>query len=269
MSLQKSLVKDVSPKALKKAVVAHSTQAPLTVYPAALSLLAGVYAILFDASSLAIAAMSIGGFLTAASWMWEYFVKGDSHASKVVAKYRSELESKRKAAISLLRDDLQENNDAQGLKQLSLFKEKYDNFLHILSRKLDDTELTHQRYMTIAEQVYLGGLDNLENAALALKSISAIDTGHIQKELNALDRQNSTKADSKRAALESRLALRKNQLDRASQFILENEQALTQLDHVATKIADIKTQQGRAQVDLEVAMRDLQHLITRAENYSN
>lgn len=269
MSLSQQLVKDVSPKALKKAVLTQSTQQPLTVYPAAMALLGAAYGLLFDLNMFSIGAMIVGGVLTSASWIWEYFVKGNSHASLYIKRYREELEQKRQLALQQLEGDLKDVHDTQGIKQIQSFKDKYRNFLDILNRKLDQKELTYQRYLTIAEQVFLGGLDNLENAALALKSVSAIDVNHIEGELQKLEKQSSNEAESRKSALSTRLSLRKNQLDRVSQLLLENEQALTQLDHVAAKLADAKTQAGRAQVDLEIAMKELQHLITRTDDYSN
>lgn len=268
MSLQKSLVKDMSPKAVKKSVANAAVQQPLTIYPAALCLLGGAFALLVDANIFSLGAMAVGGMATSFSWLWEFFAKGNDHASRFIQRCRDELEQKRRQALGQLQKDLEQAGDTQGLKQIQLFKDKYENFVDILGRKLEPTELTYQRYLTIAEQVFLGGLDNLENAALAMKSVSAVDEKHIQTELLNLDQSNSEAAKQKTGELKARLTLRESQLLRASALLLENEQALTQLDHVTTKIAEIKTQQGRAQLDLEHAMNELQHLIVRSENYS-
>jgi len=268
MSLEKSLVRDMSPKAVKKSVVAAASQTPLTIYPAAIGLLGGAFALLVDLNIISLAAMAVGGVLTCGSWLWEYFARGNKHASDFIRRCREDVEQRRRAALGELHRDLSDAGDEQGLKQVQLFKDKYDNFVAILSRKLDSSELTYQRYLTIAEQVFLGGLDNLENAALSMKSVSAIDIEHIQGELDRLDGDDSDAANKKTRELKARMSLRENQMLRAGALMLENEQALTQLDHVSAKIAEIKTQQGRAQLDLEDAMGELQRLIVRAENYS-
>jgi len=268
MSLHKPLMKDVSPKAVKKSVLSAATQQPLTIYPAAISVLGAAFALLIGVNFFSLAAIGIGGVVTSLSWLWEYFAKGNDHASRFVSKCRAETENRRRAALAQLQKDMQEAGDEQGLKQIQLFKEKYDNFVQILSRKLNESELTYQRYLIIAEQVFLGGLDNLENAALTMKSVSAIDLDHIEQTLAELQNSSDEASRKKAAELQARLALRESQMLRASALLLENEQALTQLDHVTTKIAEIKTQQNRAQVDLEDAMAELQHLITRAETYS-
>ncbi len=268
MSLQKSLVKDMSPKAVKKSVVNAAVQQPLTIYPAALCVLGGAFALLVDANTFSLGAAALGGVITSVSWLWEYFARGNDHASRFIQRCRDEIEQLRRQALGQLQSDLEQAGDRQGLKQIQLFKDKYENFVDVLGRKLEASELTYQRYLTIAEQVFLGGLDNLENAALAMKSVSAVDEKHIQTELLDLDKSNSAAAKQRTGELKARLNLRESQLLRANALLLENEKALTQLDHVTAKIAEIKTQQGRAQIDLEDAMRELQHLIVRSEDYS-
>ena len=54
-------------------------------------------------------------------------------------------------------------------------REKYDNLAEILREKLNAGELTYSRYVAMAEQVFLSGLDFLKEAAMSLKSISKID----------------------------------------------------------------------------------------------
>ncbi len=268
MSLQKSLVKDMSPKAIKKSVLSTAAQRPLTIYPAALAVLGAGFALLIDANALSVAAMAAGGAITSVSWLWEVFARGQHHASQFIRRCREEIEHQRRVSLGQLQQDMRAAGDAQGLKQIQLFKDKYDNFVAILGRKLDAGELTYQRYLTIAEQVFLGGLDNLENAALAMKSVSAIDMAHIENSLAKLKDDHSAAAQTKAGELKARLSLRETQRLRANALLLENEQALTQLDHVTAKIAEIKTQAGRAQLDLEEAMAELQHLIMRADSYA-
>lgn len=265
MTLHKSEVKSMSPRALKKSVAGAASQRPFTAYPAVIALLSAAYGLLIDMNGLAVIGMIAGTALSSGSWLWEYFVRGKAHASAAIQHYREGLEQKRRAALEQLQKDLQAVNDQAGLKQMSLFERKFRNFGDILSRKLEPDELTYQRYRTIAEQVFLGGLDNLERAALALKSVSAVDTDHIQSQLASLEDPLSARAQELRARLE----LLQSQQIRAEQLRLENEKALTQLDLVAAQLADIKTHQGRARLELDRAMEELQRLIIRTQDYSN
>jgi hypothetical protein len=209
-----------------------------------------------------------GAALGLGSWIWEFGVKGNEHANDFVRRYRAELESRRQEALDSLMKDLGSIGDTQGIQQINAFKGKYDTFVDILDRKLIPGELTYNRYLSIAEQVFLGGLDNLDNVALALKSISAIDVDHLQLEMKILSTLTDDNSQEKLRTLQARLDLRTQQVNRIQSLMLENEKALTQLDHVSTKIATINTQQGRSQLDLEDAMKELRRLIQRAENYS-
>jgi hypothetical protein len=269
MALDKKLAADLSPSAVKKSVLAAVSQKPLTVYPAAAALLGSAYLLTFGGSLVAAAAVGAGVAVTSVNWLWEYFGRGGKHANEFVKRYREELELRRQEALKHLMQELENIGDTQGMKQVQLFREKYRNFVNILDRKLEPEELTYNRYLTIAEQVFLAGLDNLENAAVATRSVSAIDVDHIQREAERLQGKEDRSSSTKLTELKTRLNLRDKQLQRASDLLLLNEQALTQLDHVTTKLASISTKQGRAQVDLEDAMADLQHLIVNADSYSN
>lgn len=268
MTLEKAFKRDLSPKAVKKAVFSTATQKPLTVYSAAVAVLGSGFALMVNANPIALAAVGVGIAVGAGNWAWEYFVKGDQHANSFVRQFRKALEQRRQEALEELVITLSGISFDQGLAQVELFRRKYDSFVEILDKKLNPEELTYNRYLSIAEQVFLGGLDNLETAALALKSVSAIQIDAINRDLGKYRQQNDTYTDAHVGELQKRLDLYENQHAKVKQLMLENERALTQLDLVSTKIANINTRQGRAQIDLEDAMAELRHLIERADNYS-
>jgi multidrug efflux pump subunit AcrA (membrane-fusion protein) len=261
--------KDITAKDIKKAVVSASLQRPLTLYPATIGLLGGFYAFMFGANPFALGAMVAGGTVTLANWVYEYFAKGDNHANQFVMRFRKELERRRTEALEHLEDELTDIHNDQAASQVKLFKSKYDNFHAILDRKLEMTELTYNRYLSIAEQVFLNGLDNLENAAIALKSISTIDEDRILNDIAKLTQENSSSSQHRTNELQTRLALRNEQLRRVNELLAINETALTQLDQVAAKIANIDTKQNRAHVDMEDAMDELRRLIYRVDEYSS
>ena len=193
-------------------------------------------------------------------WAYQYFRRGDDHARRLLSDFQSGLEKERRDTLEQLRGELDEIDDATGRRQLAQLEQKYTNFQDILQRQLNSGELTYQRYLAIAEQVFLAGLDNLKSACLAQRSVSAIDPQAIASRLE--------KAGADRPALEKRLALRERQLREVERLYAQNDNAMTHLDHVSTKIASIKTHAGHASVDLESAMSELRVLISRAEQYS-
>jgi len=266
-----TIAKDLKPLAIKKAVLSTAVQKPITVYSGATAVLAGAYGLAFSFSPLVIGLAGVGLLASILSGGIEYLVRGDLHANNFVKRYRRELENRRTKSLKDLTAKLSKIRDDRGLKQLQLFKCKYDNFVNILDQKLAPGELTYNRYLTIAEQVFLAGLDNLESSAIAQSSVSAIDCDHLENEIKRIDnlKERDSFLEKQRDQLIQRLKLREQQLQKVEEFLLDNEHALTQLDHVATRIANINTQQGRAQVDLEEAMEELKYLIERADHYSN
>jgi hypothetical protein len=261
------LNKDLSPSAVKRSIVKGAAQHPLTVYPAAAACLGAGYAATMGAGPIALGVVAGGVVISVASALWGYLVNGQKHASVVVERYRKKLEAERIALMDKLKEELSDIGHKEGLKQLSLFRRKYDNFVDVLGQKFSTGELTYNRYLTIAEQVYLGGVDNLHQVAMAFKSISAIDESYIKQQLKTLSADNAQHQE-KRTALEARLALRDTQHQRIASLLVENEKALTQLDEVSMRISNISTQPGLSQTDLEVAMQELQRLIQRTEHYS-
>ena len=62
--------------------------------------------------------------------------------------------------------------------------------------------------------------------------------------------------------------MRQKQIDKTKRLLLENEQAMTQLDETTVAIADMDTGQDEAEVDMENSMRDLEEIIERAKHFS-
>ncbi len=257
-----SNLKEISNTAVNKAVLSKTAQSPVSIYPMAMGVLGGFSAVLFNFNLLSVGLMAGGFALGMSGFAAKYIFGKEKYANQYMQEIRQQLIEKRRGILNGLEDNLNKVNRPDGIKQIRLFNDKYHNLLSILDKKLEPGELTHTRYLTIAEQVFLGGLDNLHNATLALESVSAIDIEHIN--------DNITKtADSPiTESLETRKQLFQTQTQRANQLLSQNEIALTQLDHVTTKLANIKTEQGHATMDIEDAMAELETLIKRADSYS-
>jgi len=155
-----------------------------------------------------------------------------------------------------------------GIKQLELLKVKYHNFEEILSSKLSPTEMTYSRYLSMAEQVYLAVLDNLDKVFLTLKSISAVDKNHLTQRVAILEKGTSPTAAKEKETLSRRLNLYQQQQNRAAEIILANERALTELDEVSAKMASVQMNKGRAEFDLDIAMEELRNLAERTDQYA-
>ena len=257
----------LSQTAVKKAVLANTLQHPLVLYSAVGGTLLAASALVFQLGSIPLI-LSAGGVATAVGgWFYQFFARGDNYSQAYFSEIHARLTREKQQKLEKLEKELEEVESISGIKQLELVDIKYQNFEEILSSKLSPTEMTYSRYLSIAEQVYLAVLDNLDKVFLTLKSISAVDTSHLEQRIAALEKETSPKAQKEKETLSKRLVLHQQQLDRASDIILANERALTELDEVTAKIASVEINKGRADLDLEMAMEELRRLAERSEQY--
>lgn len=257
--------KDLSKRAVSRAVLGNSAQHPVAIYPTVVGVLGGVGAVLFGPGVLTLGALVGGLGFGLGGWAFQYFAKGDEHAQRLVEEIQTQLENRMRAVRAELRDDLKEVADHRGETQLRSFVDKFDNFRTLLARQLNPNELTYQRYLAIAEQVTLAGLDNLKAICLSLRSISAINLPNLEHRL----RHERDLSDAERQSLETRIALHREQMVQVNDLYVQNEEALTQLDHVSARIASIQTSSGHAHMDMEAAMSELRVLAERAERYAS
>lgn len=266
MALHKSLVKDVSPKAIHHAVLSEIAKKPIIIYPTALVLLEILALVFTGINTLSLIMIAVGMFLAISSWLWQYFVNGPKHALFFVNACQENIELKRRTTLDTVRKDMMSAKDHESIQQIDLFQHHYDTFIEALSSVIGANKLRFRRYLTIAEQVFLSGLDNLESAALAMRSVNAADAEHIEEALSRLENDNSDQATQEIAKHTARLQLRNSQRQRANTLLLENEQSLTQLDSISKKISTMSPSAIDPEWNLDAAMLTLQKLITRSKN---
>jgi DNA-binding transcriptional MerR regulator len=168
--------------------------------------------------------------------------------------------------LASLQQELEALDDKRPVHQLGAMRDKRNNLVDVLNRRLDAGELTYARYLSTAQRVYLSALDNLHEAAISLRSISTIDREYIETRLDELKSLTSDNAQSERASLEGRLALLTSQEDKLARLLAQNESGMTAMDRTATALADAPI--GRAPADAEAAMEALEELAQRAMKYA-
>lgn len=165
--------------------------------------------------------------------------------------------------IAALRADLGQLNLDQGLKQLQQLQERHDNLADILKRRLNEGELAYGRYINLAEQVFLAGIDQLREAAITARATSRINIGELEQRIKALKAVKG--APEEIAALTQRIELGQEQQLRLGKLFATNEAALTVFDRAATALASTKTNTGP---DGETAIKDLEELAARTGIYA-
>jgi hypothetical protein len=168
--------------------------------------------------------------------------------------------------LERLTSDLEALHDPRPAYQLQSITEKRDNLIDILDTRLQPGELTHSRYESTAQQVYLAVISNLREVAIAEKSISAIEPEYIDSRLDDLKDADDTESEAEIRSLQDRRSLASTQEAKVTDLLAQNEQAMTLLDQTSTALANAPI--GTAPQDAEAAMAELKHLAERAGKYA-
>ena len=265
-----SQLPDLSKGAVDKAVLAGALQHPAVVYPAAGAVIGGLGAAVLTASPFLIAGAAVGGGIALVSLGVNYLFRRDFFAARYIEAAHKNLVEYREALLQNLVQDLNQVKAREAIAQLERFGEKLKTFEDVLDDKLDRRELTFARFMGIAEQVYLSGLDNLRQVAAARKSAGVVDEGYIRGRIKALKGAGELSKAKKDEllGLEKQLELAAKYGSSVEELLAQNEQALAQLDAALSAITDMKTGSTQSSVGMETAMSDLQHIANRAHTYS-
>ena len=262
---------DLSKRAVDMAVLSGSLQHPAVVYPAAAGGVGGLGAALITASPLMIAGAVVGGGVAALALGVNYLFRRDYFASRYLEAAHKNLVEYRQALLQTLEQDLAQVKAKEAMAQLDRFTEKLRIFEDVLDDKLDRREITFARFMGIAEQVYLSGLDNLRQVASVRKSAGGVDEAYIRNRIRQLKTggELSKAKQDELASLEKQLELAAKHSGSIEALLAQNEQALAQMDQALAAVADMKTGSTHSTVGMETAMADLQQIASRASAYSN
>jgi hypothetical protein len=216
----------------------------------------------------------IGGalLLGGGTWAWKRFFKGD----KFYESYRIHLRQLIDEDTERRRNELQKALDAYGNKrageQLEQFQTKIKVFIEILDLKFPDkNQLTYNRYYTIAQGVFLSGIDNLNEVLLIHKTLDAIDIEYIERSLLRVEKlppDEATKRE-RNSLLQSRQQYLDQQQD-IKNLMAQNEEALSKLDEAVVQVQDIKrSANNEARLDMEASMEQLHRMAQQSYKFSH
>ena len=180
------------------------------------------------------------------------------------------LKELRKALRRAARVPGAEQTGLQALEQFSKVQERYLALRAVLRQRFNEHELTYDRYLKSAGQVYLSVIDGLRETATALDTIASVDVDYTRAHLRRLAKKGglSESEQTEMESLEHRLQTHEAELRRVKGILASHEQAITQLLVAATALAQAKTNAGLASADVPTAMRELEDLAARASKYS-
>jgi hypothetical protein len=216
----------------------------------------------------------IGGalLLGGGAWAWKRFFKGDMFFNQ----YRDHLRQLLDEDTERRRNELQQSLDAYGNKhaceQLEQFQNKIKVFIEILDMKFPDkNQLTYNRYYTIAQEVFLSGIDNLNEVLLIHKTLDAIDMDYIERSLQRVEnREQDAATKRERSSLQQSKENYQEQQQDIKNLMAQNEEALSKLDEAIVQVQEIKrSANNEGQLDMEASMEQLQRLSQQSYKFSH
>lgn len=170
--------------------------------------------------------------------------------------------------ISPIAADFRDLGYPEGEGRVRELRRKYENLADILGRRLSAGEVTHGRYLGMAEGVYRGALENLRDVGLALRNLRSLHPEALSLKLSELRRPDAIVVPEAVRAIQDRKALYEEERRRIASLLGETEAAMTTLDRTATALA--RTRTGKVtDVDLAEAMKELEALAGRTSRYSS
>lgn len=267
-------LQDFSQAAIQRQIVRQGLSHWLTLYPPALALPLGFAAYLFNTPLLYLGLL--GGLTVGlGSAIVNIFFRGETLSARYLQQLAEGTQAQKALFLESLRRNLAqaqritgaESSAEQGLEQFERMRAKFDKLGSLLATRFQQGELSYGRFLGAAEQVYLGGLDNLQRVAALLESVGGIDLAYIDKRLASLDKPDSEADRKEREALVRRQRLRSEQLARVDELLAGNEEALTALEETTAAVAAMSTDTALARGDFETAIAQLQQVAARARQY--
>jgi hypothetical protein len=213
--------------------------------------------------SLASIGLAAGVFL-----LWPVFYIRSEQYVRAAFGLSEEIEGGEAPNVSALVEEFTSLGFRDGGEQVQTLRRKYRNLAEVLGRRLDAGELTYRRYLGMAESVYLAALENLQDVAISLRSISTIDPAALGLRIEDLKKETDFPVPEAIRAIEERRRLYEEQRQEIARLLSQTEAAMTALDHTAAALARTRTSRGLTEVGIEEAMKDLVELAGRAGKYA-
>jgi hypothetical protein len=248
---------------IKKKLLKQSLGSAVVAYPAALTTLGVVAGGLFGFTNVITGLIALGVSVSVGGFTTLFALKRNENIKKIMSQITQEMEQRRELIVKDLKDNIAQFKLRKAEIQLESFQSHFATFVDVLDDRFNPSELTFLRYMNVAEQVYLSGMDNLRDAVISHKAISATNINELELRLD----NNQLHAE-ERDALQKRVEGYNNTFKQIDELMLMNEKALSTLDQVTHKLAKTHTNANMAESDTESAIDELQRLGNMLSQYS-
>ena len=175
---------DFSSKAVNRAVLVETVQHSATTVPAAIAAVCGMWWVLIAPNPTAIGLCLLTGFTSVASWVTNYFLRGETFAEKHIAKLRAFRERHKRTEAGSLREDFGRQNFHVGVNAVTELSSAYQKlYTYLRERMAMGKNLSAERFLMLAEDTYDQGLQILQKALYIFQTLESIDAEKLEREV--------------------------------------------------------------------------------------
>lgn len=174
---------------IQKSVFSEAIQHPTTLFPAAVSILSGLYMGLFTMNETTFALCLGSGLASIISWVYHYFIRGEELAEKHVKELlarRKRFKEQEGHSIETRCRDAGFTRGAEAAADLDEAYKRLDSFLKEKFKKKQNT--TASRFLVLAEESFYQGVQFLDKALSLHKALVQIDANKLKQELDSWTR---------------------------------------------------------------------------------
>jgi hypothetical protein len=245
---------DFSQRAVSKAVLSEALQHPTTLYPAALSMVSIAYMALVNLSPTSLTVALVSGLLSLASGIFHYFVRGESIAGNYIKELKERRNLHKEQQAGDIEAECRTAGFLEGEKEAKELRQAYDQLYSFLKQRLEQRKvMTAGRFLIMAEETYLQGLQLLKKALVIFNVLKQIDKDKLAEEMKEFEREfkaEEARGDQARKPIieayqsrirshEKRLTLYSERLESLEQLMAQCEVLEAALDTTYLEVVDL------------------------------
>ena len=258
-------VADFSDEAARKAVRSSGYLHPLTLYPPALGIGAGVVAILFGIQILFYLA-AIGIVAGIGNAITRIFFLKDKIALNFQRMNRKALAEQARRATAELELNLLKLGRKRAAKQVKFLKDTFFRFKEKLVSQIGKDKPEYEQYLGSAEVMYLAALNNLKAVAENERDKKLIDVEDSRRRIEELKaeqkqglRDNTAEINAQQRQIRAFERAERNSRD----LVAEVEGSLTALTEVTRSLSEIAATRESMRHNVTQAMKKFHHIADR------
>lgn len=178
---------DFTPRAINKAVFTETIQHPATILPFAIAVLGLIFTMVISLNSSILLISILCAFFSAASWVVNFFFRGEQLAEEHLMKLRTARKHFERDEVDSLLHECEYSGFREGAEAVQGIDGVFQKLNHKLQEQSEN--LTAQRFQILASDAYRDGLQVVRSALGVWKALGDVDADSIRDEIKKLKKK--------------------------------------------------------------------------------